>query len=153
LLNGIERKRLDIFQENANLTLQMRLQAYERLAIFAERMHPSSMISRYYVKDSTAQDLQLSMVQGIRAEYEHNLSQQIYISHEVWENIKVVKEQMIAMLNRVGSTIPMGASSTDFIKDLTEFVLMDEKELPLTDALRAINHEAKKLMFLTKDGN
>jgi hypothetical protein len=146
LLQQTEQKRLAIFKQNANTTLQMRLQAYERLIIFLERMHPSSMISRYYTQGATAQDLQLAMVQGIRAEYEHNISQQLYVSAEVFESVKNVKEQMIAMLNRVGSTIPMGASSTDYIKDLTEFVLMEEKELPITDSLTMIHGEAKKII-------
>ncbi len=148
LMNEIERKRLAIFQQNSTVTMQMRLQAYERLAIFVERMHPSSMISRYYVKNSTAQDLQLAMVQGIRSEFEHNLSQQIYVSHEVWELMKSVKEQMITTLNRTGSSITLGAPASDFIKDLTEFVLMSESELPTSSALKSINEEAKKIMVL-----
>jgi hypothetical protein len=148
LVKEIERKQLAIFQQNSNTTLQMRLQAYERLAIFVERMHPNSMINRFYTKDSTAQDLQLAMVQSIRAEFEHNLSQQIYVSHEVWETIKSVKEQEITMLNRVGSTLPMGAAANEFVKAVTEFVLTDGAELPTDIALEIINREAKKALFV-----
>lgn len=147
LVREIERKQLAIFSQNSNYTLQMRLQAYERLAIFVERMHPNSMISRFYIKDATAQDLQLAMVQSIRAEFEHNLSQQIYVSHEVWQTIQAVKEQEITMINRVGSTLPMGAPASDFVKTLTEQVLTDEAELPTSIALEAINREAKRALF------
>ncbi|GBL35534.1 hypothetical protein EMGBS15_11290 [Filimonas sp.] len=147
LVKEIERKQLAIFQQNSNLTLQMRLQAYERLAIFVERMHPNAMVGRYYTKESTAQDLQLAMVQSIRAEYEHNLSQQIYVSHEVWQTITSVKEQEITMINRVGASIPMGAPANEFVKALTEFVLTDDTELPTSIALESINREAKKAMF------
>ncbi len=147
LVKEIERKQLAIFQQNTGVTLQMRLQAYERLSIFVERMHPNSMISRYYTKDSSAQDLQLAMVQSIRAEFEHNLSQQIYVSHEVWQTIKTVKEQEITMLNRVGASLPMGAPATEYVKALTEFVLTDDAELPTSIALEAINREAKRALF------
>jgi len=143
-----EQKRLDILKQYASGMLQVRLQAYERLAIFLERMHPSSMISKYYTKGSTSQDLQLTMVQTIRAEYEYNLSQQIYVSKEVWEIVKSTKEQMIAIFNRVGANMEMGVSSSEFIKYLTEYILMEEKDLPIVDALDAIHQEAKKLLYV-----
>lgn len=147
LVTEIQRKQLAIFQENAAASLQMRMQAYERLAIFVERMHPNSMISRFYTKDSTAQDLQLAMVQSIRAEFEHNLSQQIYVSNEVWKTINAVKEQEITMINRIGSTIPMGAPAAEFVKNISDFVLSDAQELPTSIALEMINKEAKFLLF------
>lgn len=147
LVKEIERKQLAIFSQNSNYTLQMRLQAYERLTIFVERMHPNSMISRFYTKDATAQDIQLAMVQSIRAEFEHNLSQQIYVSHEVWQTIQAVKEQEITMINRVGSSIALGAPAADFVKMLTEQVLTDDTELPTSIALEAINREAKRALF------
>ena len=125
----------------------MRLQAYERLVIFVERMHPNSLVSRYYSQQSTAQDMQLAMVQSIRAEYEHNLSQQLYVSHEVWQTISTVKEQEITMINRVGASLKMGAPAAEFVKALTDFVLTDETELPTAIALEAINREAKQVLF------
>ena len=142
-----EKQRLEIYEQNSKSTIQMRLQAYERLTIFLERMHPTSMISRFYTQGSTAQDLQLTMVQNIRSEFEHNLSQQVYISHQLWQTIIVTKEQIISMINQVGSGLPMGAPSTHFIKDLTEFVLISETELPSADALKALNKEAKELLL------
>lgn len=142
-----EQQRLSIYEINSKSTIQMRLQAYERLTIFLERMHPSSMISRFYAKDMSAQDLQLVMVQNIRAEYEHNLSQQVYISYQLWQTITIAKEQVIGLINKVGSGLEMGATSAEFIKYLTEYVLMSETDLPSNDALKAINKEAKELLF------
>ncbi|HOZ50979.1 MAG TPA: hypothetical protein PLU17_03920 [Chitinophagaceae bacterium] len=143
-----ERKRIAIFEQNSKASLQMRLQAYERLVIFLERMHPSSMINRYYTSGISAQDLHLAMVQGIRAEYEHNLSQQVYVSNTLWQKTMAVKEQMISLLNHVGSGLEAGATSKEFIKNLTEYVLMSESELPTTEALKMMNDEAKSLMVI-----
>lgn len=147
LVKEIERKRLSIFQQNSNITLQMRLQAYERLSIFIERMHANSLISRYYTQGATVQDLQIAMVQGIRAEFEHNISQQIYVSNEVWQTIRTVMEQEITMLNRIGSSFEMGAPAADYIKRLSEYVLQTESTLPTTIALETINREAKSVLF------
>ncbi len=147
LVKEIERKQLAIFQENSSTSLKLRLQAYERLSIFVERMHPNSMISRYYVPGTTAQDLQLSMVQGIRAEFEHNLSQQIYVSHELWQTLKTVVEQEITMINRVGASIAMGEPATLLMSKMTEYIVTTESVMPTAIALETINREAKQMLF------
>lgn len=148
LVKEIERKRLAIFEQNSSSALKLRLQAYERLVIFCERMHPTSLISRYYQQQATAQDVQLAMVQGIRAEFEHNLSQQLYVSHEVWSTIRTVMEQEITMINRVGASIGMGASATEFVKQLSEYVLTTESTMPTAIAIEAINREAKHVLLV-----
>lgn len=147
LFREIERKRLAIFQQNNIETLRMRMQAYERLSILAERMHPHSLISRYYTQQATAQDVQLAMVQGIRAEFEHNVSQQLYVSYEVWQTLRTAMEQEITMLNQIGSSMEMGAPSQHYIKKLSEFLVNAETTIPSDIALEAINREAKKLLI------
>lgn len=147
LIREIERKQLAIFRENSKGMIQMRLQAYERLTIFVERMHPNSMISRYYVTGATAQDIQLSMVQGIRAEFEHNISQQLYVSPQTWQTVKTVMEQEITMLNRIGASFQMGDSGQLFVQRLSEYVLTTEETLPTSIALDQLNKEAKILLF------
>jgi hypothetical protein len=147
LIREIERKQLAIFRENSKGMIQMRLQAYERLTIFVERMHPNSMISRYYVTGATAQDIQLAMVQGIRAEFEHNISQQLYVSPQTWQTVKTVMEQEITMLNRIGASFQMGDSGQLFVQRLSEYVLTTEETLPTSIALDQLNKEAKILLF------
>lgn len=147
LVKEIERKQLAIFQQNSELSMRLRLQAYERLCVFVERMHPSSMISRYYTTQSTAQDVQLAMVQGIRAEWEHNVSQQLYISHQTWETIKTVMEQEITMINRIGASMTMGAPASEFIQRISMEVISSETTMPTTVALEQLNKEAKLLLF------
>lgn len=146
LVGEIQKKQLALFGEHAQITVQMRLQAYERLTIFIERMHPTNLISRHYVRELSAQDVQLNMVRAIRDEYEHNLSQQIYVSREVWQTVKAVMEQEITMINRVGSQFTMGSPSADFVKALSEYVVNTESTMPTAIALETIGAEAKKLL-------
>lgn len=151
LIRDVERKRLAIFQENSNRSLQLRLQAYERLSIFVERMKVPSLLARYYVQGASVQDLQLAMVQGIRAEFEHNVSQQIYVSSEVWNTVKAVTEQEITMINRMGSEFELGSPATLFVKKITEYMAEEkEEDLPTYIALHAINREAKFALFPTE---
>lgn len=147
LVKEIERKQLAIFAQNSETTLKLRLHAYERLTIFVERMNAKSLISRYYIQQATAQDVQIAMVQGIRSEYEHNLSQQLYVSHEVWQTISTVMEQEITMLNRIGASCEMGASATEFIKKISEYIVNTESTIPTDIALETLNKEAKRILF------
>jgi Na+/H+-translocating membrane pyrophosphatase len=147
LVKEIERKQLSIFAQNSDTAMKLRLQAYERLTIFVERMNAKSLISRYYVQQATAQDVQIAMVQGIRSEYEHNLSQQLYVSHEVWQTISTVMEQEITMINRIGASCEMGASATEFIKKISEYIVNTESTIPTDIALETLNKEAKRILF------
>lgn len=148
LIKEIERKRLAIFQKNINLTMQLRMQAYERLSIFVERMKVQSLLSRHYTQGASVQDLQLAMVQSIRAEFEHNVSQQIYVSSEVWQTIKSVTEQEITMINQMGSEFELGVPAIELVKKITEYMSEESDDnLPTYIALHAINSEAKLVLF------
>lgn len=147
LISEVERKRLAIFAENSDSSMKLRLQAYERLTIFVERMNTKNLISRFYTQQATVQDIQLAMVQSIRAEFEHNVSQQLYVSHELWQTIRAVMEQEITMLNRVGSTCELGAPASEYVKKLSEYIVNTESTIPTDIALETINREAKAVLF------
>src|ERR1700742_1869115 len=85
VISEMQRRQMALFQDTQNITLPLRLQAYERLAIFIERLHPRQLIPRICRKGMTVSDLQQAIAFSIRTEFEHNLSQQVYVSREVWE--------------------------------------------------------------------
>jgi len=76
-----------------------KLQAYERMALFLERISPPNLITRSIIPGQKAKDLQMQLLRIIREEYEHNLSQQIYISSSSWELIKTAKEEVSGLIN------------------------------------------------------
>ena len=79
----------------------IQLQAYERLVLFLERMTPNNLVLRCYQAGMTTQLLKDVMIQNIRDEFEHNLSQQLYISEQAWIYIKNAKEDMINTINSI----------------------------------------------------
>ena len=148
LVKETDMKRMSIFAQQSDTALRLRLQAYERLILCVERMHPRSLISRLYQQDLTAQDLQLQMIQTIRAELEYNMSQQLYVSYEVWQTIRAVAEQEITMINRVGASCAMGDTASTLVRKITEHILTaDETTMPTDIALEALNREAKFALF------
>ena len=80
------------------ILLPIRLQAYERLILFLERINPNSSLARVRKPGMTSSDIQLALVQNIRDEFEHNMVQQLYVSEDAWQMIKTVKEEMIKFL-------------------------------------------------------
>ena len=147
LIKDTEDKQRALFGKKAKEVLTLRMQAYERLTHFIERIHPNALIGRHYQKGAMAQDVQLSMIRNIREEYEHNLSQQIYVSNEVWQAIRNAKEQEISMINQIGSQLAPGTPAMELVSRISEFALTEETELPTEIALFIINREAKQVLL------
>lgn len=139
-LQGVERSRaMDLRFDHKKVALPLRLQAYERLALFLERIQPESLIMRMNQLDMTAFQLQTSMIQGVRMEFDHNLSQQVYISDEAWEIIKGAKEDVIKMINTAAAKLNSEAMSYDLGSVLLE------------DSLRADRSAIQKALSYLKD--
>ena len=75
-----------------SVVLPLQLQAYERMVLFVERIAPQNLISRVNQAGFTVLDMQIGMVSSIKSEYDHNVSQQIYVTPEAWEAVRTVKE-------------------------------------------------------------
>ncbi len=146
LVTETERKRLAIFQEGMDTTLRLRLQAYERLALFIERIHPRKLITRVYEPGMTVRDLQIALSQSIRQEFEHNLSQQIYVSTQVWKTVNSVQEQEMAMINNIAAQLPPENSAKELHQQIIGYVMSTEDEIPVDIALEMINDEAKLVL-------
>ncbi|HNY01194.1 MAG TPA: hypothetical protein PKG48_01335 [Bacteroidales bacterium] len=126
-----------------DLVLPLKLQAFERLVLFLERIHPSNLVMRLNAPDLTAGQLQVLMVKTIREEFEYNLSQQLYISTATWERIRNAKEESILLINQAVSQVKEEADSSELVKQILERVVAAGK-LPVEIALDEIKAELKK---------
>ncbi len=140
------RKQMAIFEGAQDVTLRLRLQAYERMAMFTERISARQLIPRIYDPSMTVRDLHLAMTLTIRNEFEHNLSQQIYVSKNVWETVKGVKEQELNMVNRISQSLDPEAHARELHARILDVVSKAEGELPTDVALQIINAEVKTVM-------
>ena len=142
-----EREKLDVQSRTGNKKdiLPLRLQAYERLAIFLERITPNSLVPRVIQPDMSARRFQQALIQNIRMEYEHNISQQIYVSTKIWGMINLVKDEMIRDVTILGTSLTENATAKDLSKKLLEHYLESDEVAPPQKALEAIKAEVKKL--------
>lgn len=126
------------------LVVPLRLQAYERMILFLERINPSSLIMRISQPDMNTSQLHSSMIRTIREEFEHNLSQQLYISDNAWQHVKNSREEMVRLINIAASQIDQNAASHELAGAVFDAVLK-EKGLPLEKALDFIKNEFREL--------
>jgi hypothetical protein len=139
-------KQLTMLSQTQDVTIRLRLQAYERLALFVERIHPRQLIPRLYQQGMTVADLQQTIIYNINTEFEHNLAQQIYVTRQVWETIRRTKEQEIAMVSQVAKNLDPNAPARDLHTKIVDYVLTTAGELPTEIALNLINEEAKRIL-------
>ena len=113
LENDQKKRLLELKYESKSMVTPLRIQAYERLSLFLERIDLNQLILRLNNSDLTAQQMKTLLIASIRAEYEHNLSQQIFVSFEVWEQIVQVKEESIKLINLSAGELSPEATSLD----------------------------------------
>lgn len=126
-------------------SLPLKLQALERIILFLERISPNSLLVRVHRGGMAASQLQSELVSTIRAEFEHNLSQQIYVSEQAWEEVKDSKEEMIRIINNAFSHVGANASGIQMSSQIFEQVLKMEN-VPTQKAVDFIKSEAKKVL-------
>lgn len=116
----MEKKIIEIREKSIETVLPNRLQAYERMCLFLERIAPSSLILRLNIGEFTAQEFQHILLNEIREEYNHNVSQQVYMSIEVWDLIKNAKEELVTIINDASVKMEKEASSIELSKQILE---------------------------------
>ena len=123
-------------------TLSLRLQAYERMTLFLERINPSQLLVRITPISENKNDYQNYVIAQIEQEFEHNLAQQIYVSDECWSTITTAKNATIQM-------ILLATKSEEIIdaNQLREVILKNllEKQSPSNVALEFLKNEVSLL--------
>lgn len=141
--NEYRKQLLEIRKSNSNYTTPLRMQAYERMLLFMERISLNNLVSRVAVQGMTARQLQSDLIVTIRAEYEHNLTQQLYVSSGVWDSIKLAKEEVIKIINIATVQVGPDAMGSELSKKVFEILLSLESS-PTQVAINQIKKEVSQ---------
>ncbi len=135
------RRRYLLHKDTQKNTLPIRLQAYERLALFLERISIPNLVVRVAPKSADKADYENLLIKNIENEFDHNLSQQIYMSDECWNVIKAAKNATIQAIRRAGM------SESDTSDKLREDILNEtmDKQSPSATALAYVKREIGEL--------
>lgn len=135
------KERMDINNEG----LKLKLQALERLTVFAERAGLKNLVGRVESMQMSAAGLHATLIDTIKGEFDYNVSQQIYVSPEVWGAVTRLKDQNIYIINQLAATLPVHANAMDLGKRILEYSMSNNAELN-TIVLDALQFEAKKVL-------
>lgn len=136
------RKTVDLKLANQAVITPIRLQAYERVILFLERINPTSLVMRLN-KTGSASNFQGELLKTIRSEYEHNLSQQIYMSNKAWESVVRAKEETIKLINVASTKVNPDSSAMELAQAVIA-VSSQLSDLPTRQAIEGIKREIGK---------
>ena len=139
----IELKRLEVRSRSIETILPNRLQAYERICLFLERISPPNLLLRLNNPIYSARELHKILLDEIRNEYNHNVSQQIYMSEDVWNMVRNAKEDLVIMINEASSAMAPDASGLDLSRKVFE-LSMEKTVEPISHALGELKKEIQQ---------
>ena len=143
--NEEKKRQWELKRESQKTVSPIRLRAYERLALLLERTKPEHMLLGLDLTDMTVPQLQQHLLQTIRAEFDHNQSQQVYVSEEVWDMIINARDQMAAFIIAISAQVPKDASAQTYATALLT-AYASNGMTPTDKALEHLKNEAKTLM-------
>jgi RNase H-fold protein (predicted Holliday junction resolvase) len=130
-------------KENQKDSLPLRLQAYERMALFLERINPSNLLIRVTPFSSDKNQYESLIIEHINQEYEHNITQQIYVTDECWTIIMTAKNTTIQNIRKTNMN-----EKVDSANKLRETILSDllDNQSPSTLALAFLKDEVGRII-------
>jgi hypothetical protein len=140
-----DRREHELKKAALGLTTPQKIQAYERIVIFLERINPNSLVVRVNKHGYSSRQLHQELIHTIKSEYEHNISQQIFVSHNVWELVKTSKEEIIKLINISATKVPHDAPGNELAMMILNIVANVEKKMPNEIALEYTKKEIAKL--------
>ncbi len=141
--SDIRRHSFELRMKEKRTVLPNRLQAHERMILFLERISPESLIMRLQRPHLTVQDLHATLLKTIRQEWDHNVSQQLYLNDKTWLSIKSARENIVKLINTEAGKL----KPTDPAMKLSQSILEEcsgEKPL-IADALKLIKGDVRDL--------
>ena len=144
LENAQKEREFEFRVKNSGKVTPVRLQAYERLALVLERISPESMLMRLSPHEISASAYHQQLLAQIRQEFEHNLSQQIYVSPMLWETIRSARENLIGIINSSAEEVGPDASALSLSKKIIENYIEEDNQ-PIVNAMNELKKEIGKL--------
>ncbi|MBD2701783.1 hypothetical protein IC229_14120 [Spirosoma sp. BT702] len=141
-----DRHRYDVQGRYTESVVPIRLQAYERMVLFLERISPNNLLLRLGGSSTTVLELQQRLLQEIREEYNHNLSQQVYMSQAVWDQIQGAMNEVMTLINQASGDTRPDAPALELSKRIFERIIQKDK-LPTADAIKSVKEEIQAMFM------
>ena len=136
---------MELKQGTHKESLPLKLQAIERMVLFLERISPDTLLPRLHRGGITAGQLHSDLLSAIRSEFEHNVTQQVYLSNEVWDDVKKAKEDLLRIINTAASETGQQATGVHLSSKIFD-IMLKEENYPHLAAIDSLKREARQLI-------
>ena len=140
--NEESKRKFELLRENQKQALPIRLQAYERVVLLLERINPTQLLLRVAPTSKSKEDYATLLTHNIQTEYEHNLTQQIYLTAETWNMILKAKNSTVQMIRK--NAIREDIVDADKLREAIMLELT-EVESPSSIAISFLKEELKRV--------
>lgn len=138
------RRNFEIRKQFRDVTLPVRLRAYERIILFLQRTEPESLLMRFDFSGMTVLQLQQMLHKAIRDEYEHNMSQQIYVSNEAWAMVSNARESLVQLINSCAAQLDSEAPAMSLAQTILN-TYAASLDTPTEIAINYVKSEVRQL--------
>ena len=135
---------VELKKQRQEYFLPNRVEAYERAILLMERLHPNSLVMRLNNPSLHAKIMQTEYLKTVREEFDHNITQQLFISPIAWKLLRDSKEELVKLINLAASQLPENATANDLSAKIFELVAQLEK-LPSEVATEFLKIEFQEL--------
>jgi hypothetical protein len=140
----LDKVQAEIGKKNNEIIMPIRLQAYERICLFLERISLNNLVLRTNNPSYTVSDLHSKLLTEIRDEFNHNLSQQIYMSDVAWQMVRSAMEQNCAKINEASQYVPNKEDrGIELAKSIFNLAAQASND-PIQEALNYIKNEIRQ---------
>lgn len=139
------KKLLEYKNSQSQIMVPAKLQAYERLTILLDRLSPENLILRLANPKESATVFRQRLISNIHEEFNHNISQQIYVSDQAWKLIRSVKDQLLLVIDSAYKDMKEDSKGTDLGRQILED-MMHRKENPTQIAIAFLKKEIELLL-------
>ncbi len=144
LENNEKLQLIDLKKSTSAQTLPLRLQAYERMVLLIDRINPANLLLRLNASACSASELHSLIITEVRSEFQHNVTQQLYISQRAWQVVSRLKDDTLTLANNIAKMLPDGSGGLELGKGMLTHLGTLEHD-PYTAAISLIRADLEEL--------
>lgn len=138
------RHMIEVRKENIKHTTPIRIQAHERLILLLERIDPVKVVNRVIKPGMTTKQIKFDLIRNIKEEFEHNITQQLYVSPKCWKDVETAREDALKLITVAATATNPSADAIEFSKNLIKIQSEQQFYTSLT-AIETVKKEISKL--------
>ncbi len=136
----------DVKYKEKESVISLRLQAYERILLYLERINPVNLVVREIEPKLTAAQFRRKLLNIVQNEFDHNITQQLYLSNEVWTLVKNAKEEVLSLINSAAKKVKPDEPAIKLAEVILDINSTKESD-PVEAAISALKSEMKSIFL------